>query len=510
MNQLVQNYKTGEITLEDLPVPAPKSGTILVRNIASVVSVGTEKLMTDLARRSLLRKALARPDLVKRVMDKARTDGVGEALRQAMRRLDAPVPLGYSCSGVVVQVGPDVREVCADQLVACGGHAAASHAEVVRVPRNLCVPVADGVEPEDAAFAFIGAIALHTVRMAQVRIGERVAIIGLGLLGQIAVQIVRAAGAEAFGLDLDESRVRLSLDLGASAGVAVGAGALERALQFTGGSGFDAVLVLASTTGSQPVRMAAELARDQGRIAASGMVRMDMPRDVLYEKELRVIVPRSAGAGIYDAAYEERGVDYPAAYVPWTQQRNMRAFLGLVAAGSVRLSPLITHRFPIGRALDAYRLLSGELREPYLGVVLTYDGDRPACTSQRVEVAHRSPPARGTPRVGVVGAGLFATGVLLPALRKVGGVHLAGVATTSGVSAQHVARKFGFEYSTTNADEVIQAPDTDAVMILTRHGSHFDLARRALAAGKAVFVEKPLATTEAQLRRIEGACASGD
>jgi threonine dehydrogenase-like Zn-dependent dehydrogenase len=386
MKQVIQNYRTGEIALREVPAPALRPGTVLVRNVASVVSVGTEKLMTGLARKSLVGKAVARPDLVKRVVEKARAEGVGEAFRQAMSRLDAPVPLGYSCAGRIVAVGPGADGLAAGHRVACGGHAAASHAEIVRVPHTLCVAVPDGVEFDEAAFAFIGAIALHTVRMAEVVLGERVAVIGLGLLGQIAAQIVRAAGAEAFAVDRDESRVALALELGARGGAMAGGDALSRAERFTGGRGFDAVLVFASTPGNQPVEAAVEMARERGRIAVAGMVRMDMPRSALYEKELRVIVPRSAGPGADDAAYEGKGLDYPPSYVPWTEKRNMEAFLALMAAGSVRVRPLVTHRIPIESALQAYALLSGERQEPYLGVVLTHNGDRPASLARRLDL----------------------------------------------------------------------------------------------------------------------------
>jgi len=508
MNQVIQNYRTGEIALKQVPAPAVRPRTVLVRNAASVVSVGTEKLMTDLARKSLLGKARARPDLVKRVIDKARLEGIGEAFGQAMNRLDAPVPLGYSCAGRVLAVADDVDGFRAGDIVACGGHAAASHAEIVRVPRTLCAFVPDGVSVEDAAFAFIGAIALHTVRAAEVQLGERVAVIGLGLLGQIAAQIVRAAGAEVFGLDLDVAKVELALALGAQGAAAVAPEAAQTALRFTNGRGFDAVLILASTTSNQPAEMAVELARDRGRIAIAGMVRMDMPRNALYEKELRLVVPRSAGPGIDDSAYEEKGIDYPVSYVQWTEQRNMEAFLKLVAAGAVRLAPLVSHQFPIERALDAYQFLSGERREPYLGVVLTYNAGEPAKATRRLDVRPHPRTVHDTTRIGVIGAGLFATSVLLPALRKIDGVHLSGVATTGGVSAEHVARKFGFDYCTTDADELLGDRDIDAVMVLTRHGSHAELVSQALGSGKDVFVEKPLATTPEQLAAVQKAFAS--
>ncbi|MFQ5808873.1 MAG: bi-domain-containing oxidoreductase [Armatimonadota bacterium] len=509
MNQVIQNYRPGAIALKDVPAPAMTPGTVLVRNAASIVSVGTEKLMTDLARKSLLGKARARPDLVKRVIDKARLEGVGEAFRQAANRLDTPVPLGYSCAGRVLSAAEDADGFSVGDNVACGGHAVASHAEIVRAPHNLCAPVPEGVALEEAAFAFIGAIALHTVRTAEVELGERVAIIGLGLLGQIAAQIVRAAGAEVFGLDLDAAKVDLALELGANGAAQAEPEAAQRAMQFTEGRGFDAVLILASTTSNQPTELAVELARDRGRIAAAGMVRMDMPRNAMYEKELRVVVPRSAGPGGDDPAYEQMGVDYPVAYVPWTEQRNMEAFLKLVAAGAVRVGRLVSHQFPVERALDAYQLLSGERREPYLGVVLTYDAKEAADRRQRLEVRQHRLAARDTVRLAVIGGGLFATSVLLPAMRKLDEVHLRGVATTSGVSAEHVARKFGFDYGTTDVDEVLKDRDTDAVMILTRHGSHAELVCQALGCDKDVFVEKPLAITPEQLRAIEEAYTSG-
>ncbi|MEW6048545.1 MAG: zinc-binding alcohol dehydrogenase, partial [Bacillota bacterium] len=384
MKQVVQNYRTGELSVADVPAPVLRPEGVLVRNSRSIVSVGTEKLMMDLARKSLLGKALARPDLVKQVINKVRTDGLLEAYRQAVNRLDSPVPLGYSCAGTVIAVGNGVDGVGVGSRVACFGSGYASHAEVVFVPRNLYALVPDGVSFDEAAFAGVGAIALHSVRFSRAGLGERVAVIGLGLLGLIAVQLLKASGCWVCGVDLDPGKVRLAGELGADVAVAGTADAVPAVQGFTGGVGADAVIVLASSADSRPVELAAEVARDRARIVVPGMVKLDLPRKVFYEKELELVVSRSAGPGIYDPTYERKGVDYPLPYVRWTEQRNMQEFLHLVAAGKVRLAPLITHRFSIDEAERAYDLIQ-QGKEKYIAVLLTYP-ETQASPTPRVEL----------------------------------------------------------------------------------------------------------------------------
>jgi predicted dehydrogenase/threonine dehydrogenase-like Zn-dependent dehydrogenase len=483
-----------------------------VRTTASAVSPGTEKLMTDLARMSLLGKARARPDLVRRVLDKARTEGWLEAYRQAMGRLDTPAPLGYSSAGSVLELGPGVEGFTVGQRVACAGSGHASHADLVRIPLNLCVPIPDGVSDEQAAFGMIAAIALHGLRTGGVELGQRVALIGLGLIGLIAVQMARAMGARVFGCDLQQARVDRATALGADlALLTADSMTLRQATgDLTGGGGFDCVVVMASTTSNEPVELATDLARERGRVVVVGAVPTNVDRNLFYEKELSLVVSRGPGAGIYDPVYEDLGVDYPEQHVRWTEARNIQAYLELVARGAVTVEPLITHRLPLEQALDAYGLLSGERKEPYLGIVLTYDQAAKAPATRTVSLKDRAQDVGPRqPVVGVIGGGLFATTTLLPALASVGGVRLKTIATTTGHSVEHVAGKFGFEQCTTDLAQVLDDPEISLVLVLTRHGSHASLGCECLRRGKHVFVEKPLALTLEELEQVTGAYREG-
>lgn len=513
MKQVTQSYKTGELNLAEVPLPALKPDTLLVRTAASLVSVGTEKYMLELGRKSLLGKALARPDLLRQVLAKARAEGPLEAWRQARGRLDTPVPLGYSAAGVVMGVG--VSGFAAEERVACAGSGIASHAELLRVPRTLAVKIPDTVGFEAASFVAMGGIAVHAARVARAAMGERVVVLGLGLLGQLALQILNAAGCRVFGLDVVPEKVDVALAHGAHAGATIGReDALGAVRAFSGGHGADAVLVFAATASNQPVELAAEMARERGRVVVPGLVGLDLPRKLFYEKELQFTVSRAWGPGMYDPAYEAGERDYPLPYVRWTAQRNMAHFMELLAGGRVAVDHLITHRFPIERALDAYRMIV-EGKEPAIGVVLQYP--EKANLARTIRLKEQAAPARPAVaismegkdlaprdplRVGLIGAGLFARGTLLPALKGVAGIELRGVVTSSGLSGAHVARKYGLAYCTTDVDELLNDPAIDLLMVLTRHGSHADLVCRALAAGKHVFVEKPLALNGDQLEAV--------
>ena len=508
MNQVVQNYRSGELTVTEVPAPAVRPGSVLVAVAASLVSVGTEKAMIDVAKKSLVGKALARPDWVKQVLDKVRTEGIGEAWRQAFARLDMPVPLGYASAGVVLEVGSAVRDFIVGDRVACSGSGHASHAEVAAVPANLCTPIPEGVGYDAAAFAALGGIALEAVRMAQVELGHRVAVIGLGLLGQLAVQLLDAAGCHVLGIDISLARNQLARDHGAEI-TAPGddAGAAIAACQaFTQGQGVDAVIILASTPSNEPLELAAALCRERGRVVATGLVGLEIPRQPFYEKELELIVSRAWGPGMYDPDYEEHNVKYPLPYVRWTAQRNMAEFLAQVAKGSVRLDQIITHRFPFDRALEAYEMIL-EHKAPCMGVVLEYPLDQELARSTRIDlkppaVRSRSGSSDAPIGIGLIGAGLYARGTLLPALAKIKGVRKVGVATRSGLSGRHVGDKFGFGYCTTDYRQLLDDPNVQAVFVLTRHGSHARFVCDVLQAGKAVFVEKPLALNEAQLAEV--------
>ena len=502
MKQVIQNYRTGQLTLTDVPTPAVRPDGILVRNVASVVSVGTEKLMMDMAKKSLLGKALERPDLVRQVVNKARVDGVLEAYRAAMGRLDTPVPLGYSCAGVVIGVGPGVEEFRANDAVACFGANYATHSEVVSVPRKLAVRVPEAVGMEAAAFAGVGAIALHAVHRAEARLGDRVAVVGLGLMGLMAVQLLKSAGCSVFGVDLDLWKVGLARELGADDSATTEEDVSGKLLEFSGGWGADSVLVFASGVGTEAIELAAEIVRERGRVVVPGMVKLDLPRRLFYDKQIQFEVSRSAGPGVYDPLFEQKGVDYPLPYVRWTAQRNMQQFLDMAASGLLRLDPIITHRFQIQDAEKAYEVIAdGSQRQ--IGVVLSYDSSNPGPT--RVQLKETLPGSRVPLErlgVGVIGAGLFAKTTLLPILKTVPALSLIGIATASGTTARHSGDKYGFEYCTSDYREILADPEIDCVLINTRHNLHASMARETLDSQKNVLVEKPLATDLEQLRVI--------
>jgi predicted dehydrogenase/threonine dehydrogenase-like Zn-dependent dehydrogenase len=493
--------RRGSLTVVETPCPQLQRSRVLVRTAASVISAGTERAVLEFARASLLDKARSRPDLLEQVVEKVRRDGLLEAGRAALSRLDRPVAPGYAAAGVVEAVSPDVTDIRIGDRVACAGAGYATHAEVNAVPRNLVVPIpkrgsGEWVGFDEAAFSALGAIALHGVRLARPELGDRAVVIGLGVVGLLVVQILRANGCRVLGVDVNAARCGPAQELGADVAVEP-RDALAVVQAWSGNFGADLVVVAAATDDSEPATLAAALARDKGRIVAIGATGLDLPRRVFYQKELSVVVSRSYGPGRYDPDYEERGRDYPLAHVRWTERENMRAFLGLVAEGSVKVRPLISHRFPIDDAEQAYGVLQGER---VLGIVLEYP-EAPR-TSGPVHL-RAADPGRGDAGsilgVSIIGAGNFAHGVLLPAVARDRSVALRGVVTASGLSARYTGDKFGFAYAATAAAEVWDDSETNAVMIATRHDAHASLVAAALDAGKAVFVEKPLCLTEPEL-----------
>lgn len=499
MKQITQHYRTGELAVKEMPAPALRAGGIVVATRVSLLSAGTEKLMTDLAKASLAGKARARPDLVRQVIDKAKREGIISTIATVRTKLDTPATLGYSCAGRIIEVGTGVSDLKVGDRVACAGAGYANHAEVNYIPKNLAISIPDGVDDEDAAFVTVGAIALQGVRQAEPLIGERIVVIGLGLLGLLTVQLLKANGCRVLGYDPVASKGELARCLGAD--IAVSEALPEATEAFTDGYGADVVLVTASTKSNEPVNTAAAICRRKGRVVLVGMVGMDLEREPFYRKELDLRLSMSYGPGRYDPEYEERGHDYPYPYVRWTERRNMQAFLELIAEGRVTPKALVTHCFGIENAEAAYALLEG--REPYIGILLTYPGKDTTPPLRRIEVARvRSTTAPATGGIGFIGAGNFARGVLLPHLKKIGGVSLTGVATATGVSATHAAGTFGFRYAATDHREILDDPATSIVFIATRHDTHAPLAAEALRAGKHVFVEKPLAVSREQLADV--------
>lgn len=500
MRQLIQSYRSGEMKVEDVPPPVAQPGGVLVRTVRSLVSAGTEKMVVDLARKGLLGKARARPDLVRKVLTTARKQGMWNTLKKVQTKLDTPIPLGYSAAGVVVELGDEHTGFKVGDRVACAGAGYANHADYNYVPRNLAARIPDGVSMETASFATVGSIALQGVRQTDPTLGDRVAVLGLGLIGQITVQLLRANGCRVLGFDPDPERAALAERMGAHQAVS---GDLEQAAErFSDGDGMDAVIVAASTPSAGPLEQAGEIARLRGRIVVVGLVGMELPRSLYYRKELDLRMSMSYGPGRYDADYEERGIDYPLPYVRWTEQRNLQAFLELAADGRLDLEALVTHRFSIADALDAYGLVT-EGKEPFLGVVLGYEADdeevlRPA---SRVELS-REPVAGEKVGIGLVGAGSFGQSVLLPALKASALAEPVAIATGGGMTARRLGEQYGFRHATADASEVIADAAVDAVFVLTRHHLHASLASEALRAGKCVFTEKPLAMGPEELEAL--------
>lgn len=506
MKQLIQDLKNGESKVEEVPIPTLRPGGVLVKNMCSLVSVGTEKMVLDLTKKSLIGKAKERPDLVRQVIDKVRTDGLITAMQTVRSRLDSPISLGYSCAGVVVEVGDNVKEEFKmGDRVACGGGGYANHADYVFIPKNLCVRIPDGVDFESAAFTTLGAIALQGIRQADLEFGEAVGVLGLGLIGQLTVQILKASGCKVVGFDINPERVRLAKELGADASCCEVLDFRRQVELISRGNGVDVVIIAASTKSRMPVVLAGEITRLRGKVIIVGDVKIDIPRKLYYEKELEVKLSMSYGPGRYDSSYEEKGIDYPFAYVRWTEKRNMQAFLDLIAEKKMDVNSLITHRFFIEDAKEAYELISGKKREAYLAILLNYSDGQEEKDKQKIllkRVSHSSPPNLDVLNIGVIGAGNFAKVVLLPSLKKDKNVKLKGVATASGMTARHAGDKFGFEYCTSNYKDILNDPEINCVFIATRHDLHSRIASEALERGKHVFLEKPLAINEEGLKEI--------
>ncbi|MBD0690911.1 oxidoreductase [Streptomyces sp. CBMA123] len=512
----MQNYKSGELSVLDVPVPACKPGGVLVRTAFSLISTGTELMKVSEAGMSMLGKARSRPDQVAKVMQSVAVNGVPATYRKVMGKLDSYTPLGYSLCGVVEQVGAGVDDVKAGDLVACAGNEHALHAELNWVPRNLYTPVPDGLVPRHAAFGTVGSIALQGVRQGEPQLGEVALVIGLGLIGQLVAQLLTAAGVRVVGADPDPVRCALAERLGAVACGDPGSAAVETAVaELTDGHGVDQVYLAAGGGSNQPVELAARLSRDRGRVIDIGKCRLDLPWNAYYEKELDVRFSRSYGPGRYDPAYELEGRDYPIGYVRWTERRNLACFLDLAARGRVDVEPLISHLADFDDAVETYRRLKdGELKA--VAVLFRYPG---AAAEQQAPAPVVAVPAvprptrtaarpSGSPvRLAFVGAGNYATSMLLPHLARREGVALSAVVTTTALSAANAQRTFGFARSTTDLDAVLGDDAVDAVFVVTRHSSHAELTRRALLAGKAVFVEKPLALTEEELAGVLAAVA---
>lgn len=502
MKQLLQSMKTGKTIIEEVPVPSVKSGFALVQNAASLVSAGTERMLVEFGEKNLLQKVQSRPDLAKQVIDKARREGIFTALEAAFNRLDQPMTLGYSCSGTIVEVGTGLKGFKPGDRVACAGGGFAVHAEYALVPQNLMAHIPDNVDFDSAAFSTLGAIAMHGFRLAEPQVGERVAIIGLGLLGLLAAGIAHAAGCSVSGVDVDPERVKLADTLGYPS--------IQRSdtesffAEKSDNCGWDIVLICADTKSSDPVELAGKIARDRGRVIALGAFGLNMPRKPYYDKELSFKVSRSYGPGRYDLQYEEQGHDYPAGYVRWTEGRNLQAVLDLEGKGLLDVHPLITHRIGIADATRAYDLITGKLSEPFLGVLLTYpQALADLSTMHKTSTGLPSlSTSKDAPGLGVLGAGLYANSTFLPAVKKIGGVNPMGIASSTGLNARYTGKKYGFQYSTSEEERIFTDENVDLIAILTRHHQHSRQVIHGLEMKKHVFCEKPLAIDQAGVEAV--------
>ncbi|HKP83151.1 MAG TPA: bi-domain-containing oxidoreductase [Pyrinomonadaceae bacterium] len=505
MKQVLQNRKTGRPFVGEVPVPALQKGRVLVRTAASLISAGTERAAVELVSKGLVQEARQRPDLVKAVVAKVKNEGLLNTFASVRDKMAASQALGYSAAGVVAAVADDVSEFRVSDRVACAGVGFASHAEVLSVPKNLCAHLPEGVSFESGAYGTLGAIALQGVRLAEPTLGESVVVIGLGLVGQLTVQLLKANGCRVFGLDLDQSRVSLGLELGADKAVVSNDEAAREIETWTRGHGADAVLITAATDSNQPIELAARVSRLKGRVIVVGMTGMDIPRPPFFSRELKLIISMSYGPGRYDPEYEERGHDYPLPYVRWTEKRNIESFLELIGEKRINVERLTTHRFPIAEADRAYQLISGDVQEPNLGVILNYDPE--AEVTRKIPLGAAVRKSEKSIVLGVIGAGGYVPAMLLPHF-KTEGVEFSSIATASGISAHDVGKRFGFANAVSSADEVLDDKDVNLVVIGTRHDTHAELARKALERNKHVFVEKPLALNDDQLESVVEAARS--
>ena len=512
MKQILQSLKDGTTQISEIPRPSIKNGEVLIETSSTLVSAGTERMLVDFGKANWLNKARQQPDKVKMVLEKVKTDGLATTIDAVKSKIDQPLPLGYCNVGKVLQVGRSVDSFNVGQRVVSNGQ----HAQVVSVPKNLCAVVPDNVSDEAASFTVLGAIGLQGIRLVNPTVGECVVVIGLGLIGLLTVQMLRASGCRVLGVDFDSSRLAMAKKFGSEVvNPGEGEDVLAKAQDFSRGRGVDAVIITASTQSSEPVSQAAHMCRKRGRIVLVGVTGLELSRADFYEKELTFQVSCSYGPGRYDPNYEDKGFDYPAGFVRWTEQRNFEAFLDLLSSGAVNVEPLISHKFDIEEATKAYDLLSS--REPSLGIVLNYRDDQ-SKLNKTVEIADAKTSVANAKdstvhasdkqvKISFIGAGNYAGRVLIPAFKQAGS-KLATLVSQGGVSSVHFGKKHGFKNASTDVDETLSDSSTDAVIIATRHNSHASQVLSALKADKHVFCEKPLCLTETELNDIESLASS--
>ncbi|NOQ98252.1 MAG: zinc-binding dehydrogenase, partial [Calditrichae bacterium] len=502
MKQIVQNFKNGKLSLKEVPTPNLSQGGILVKTANSLISIGTEKYMLDIARKSLLGKAKERPDQVRQVIEKVKKEGVRSTYQKVMNQLDEPKPIGYSCSGIVLAVGENGGNFQVGDRVACAGAGYANHGEVNFIPKNLAVKIPDTVSLEEAAYTTVGAIALQGIRQADPSIGDIVFVLGLGLLGLITVQLLKANGCTVIGTDLDPQKVKIAKKLGIDYAIY---GKYDHVIsevqKITQNHGADAVIITAGTKSNEPIELAAEVTRQKGRVVAVGLIPLDVPRNTFYLKEIDLRLSMSYGPGRYDPFYEERGQDYPYAYVRWTEQRNMQAILNLIAQKKLDVKSLTSHKFKFDQAEEVYRELI-EGKKDYLGVIFQYHRKRKPASI--VEISQeKSNKVSADIVVGLIGAGNYACGILYPQFKKHQDIQILGIATASGISAEDKAQKYSAQIITTDYKKLLKEKRINTVFITTRHNMHAEQVVQALKADKHVFIEKPIALSIDELNSIK-------
>jgi predicted dehydrogenase/threonine dehydrogenase-like Zn-dependent dehydrogenase len=504
MQQLSLNRGTGETSLREVPIPSLQPGHVLIRTRRTLISAGTERMLIDFGHASMLDRARQQPEKVKLLFDKMRTDGVTAAINAVRSKLDQPLGLGYCNVGTVMEAGANVAQFRQGDRVVSNG----SHAGIVSVPKHLCASVPENVADETAAFTVLGAVALQGLRLAEPTLGEAVAVAGLGLVGLMTVQILRAHGCRVMAIDYDPYRLELARKFGSYAvAPSTSDDVVRRAMEFSRGRGMDAVIIAASTESSELVSQAARMCRRRGRIVLVGVAGLKLSRQDFYEKEITLQVSCSYGPGRYDPSYEEKGQDYPVGYVRWTEQRNFEAVLDLMESSALDVTPLITHRFPIDRAEDSYSVLTSD--EPSLGILLEFPGTVTQDEGDSRTVLLDDRKYSGIPNkpvVGCIGAGNFGGRILIPALASAG-AELHTIVTANGLNASHYGSKHGFIRASTSVAELLARPEINTVFIATRHDSHARLASEVLRSGRHVYVEKPLALNLEQLAEVEVAYA---
>lgn len=501
MQQLTQKLSNGEMTIQEMPTPILGNGMVLVKNHYSLISAGTEGSTVNAARKSLLGKAKERPQQVKQVLEVLAQQGPVQTYRAVSKKLEAYSPLGYSSAGKVIGVGEGVTQFTTGDFVACAGVGFANHAEIIAVPVNLCVKLPKNTDLKSAAYNTLGAIALQSIRQADLRLGETCAVVGLGLLGQLTGLMLKASGVNVIGIDVSEPPVKLAQQHFAGLALTRNTPGIEnQILEYTNGLGVDAVIIAAATTSTDPINFAGAIARKKGKVIILGAVPTGFERDPhWYKKELELKMSCSYGPGRYDFNYEEKGIDYPAAYVRWTEKRNMGAFQQLLASGSINLNYVTTHEFSLQDAPKAYDMIVNK-SEPYLGIILKYDTGKPVQLQNKVKTGDSKPVSKIN--IGFIGAGSYAQGNLLPNIPRNNEIVCKGVLTNTGTTSKRVAERFGFEFCTSNENDILDSHEINTLFIATRHDSHAEYVLKGLESNKHIFVEKPLCLTLSDLEKI--------